>query len=178
MYVMEKCLLACFNAMQDVIEKMDGLFLKTALGSYHSTEPCEAICDKLIEMTERKADLLFLVDTIEKALGNLPSERRKFLEYKFFGVKDDEIESIKGSRKYYRRQLAAIVGFSVELKKVGFTEDDFKDMALKFSFIASVYKDFSNKNAIAQSLPSSCYKVSNGKILSSTAIRPRSIRSL
>ncbi len=164
MYVMEKSLLACFNAMEDVIEKMDDLFLKTALGSFNSRKPCEAICNGLIEMSERKADLVYVYGCTKKALDSVSAEHRKFLVCRFMGESDEDVEKLKGNRKYYRVQLSSIADFASKLQDVNFTEEDFENIALKFGFIANVFRDFSSKKAMANYLPSSCYRVTKGKI--------------
>ena len=162
MYAMGKCVLASYGVCKDVINEMDELFLKTAVKSHLSTVPCEEIAEKLIEMTERKIDLLDLCATVKKAFGKLSEQPKKYLLYKFFNRRYREIDDIKNTRKYFRRQLSAIAKFSEELEKAGLTEKEFNERFLKFAFLADKYAEFSKKQAIARSLPSSCYKVKGG----------------
>lgn len=166
MFAMEKCVLASFNVCKSVIKEIDELFLNTAVKSHLSTAPCEETAEKLIEMTDRKIDLIYLYQSVKKAFGNLSEQPKKYLLYKFFGRRYGEIDEIKNTRKYFRRQLSAIVKFSDELKKIGFTEELFKKRFLKFAFLADKYEEFLNKQAIARSLPSACYKTSGGIKLS------------
>ena len=159
MFAFEKCVLASYSVCGRVIEEMDELFLKTAVKSHLSLAPCEEIAEKLIAMTERKADLLFLRSAVKKAFGNLPEQPKKYLLYKFFNKKDGEIDEIKNTRKYFRRQLSALKRFSEEIEKEGLGEEEFKKTYLKFAFLSNKYDEFSEKQAIARSLPSSSYKV-------------------
>lgn len=158
MYAFEKCVIASYKTCKNVIDEMDELFLKTAVKSYLSLVPCEEIANKLLAMTERKDDLIYLCQTVKAAFKKLSDKSKQYLLYKFFGKKNAEIDEIKNTRKYFRRQLAAIVKFSDELKKLGFTEEVFKTRFLKFAFLSDKYAEFSKKQAIARSLPSSCYR--------------------
>ena len=162
MYAFEKCVIASYNTCGNVISEMDKLFLKTAVKSHLSLAPCEETANKLLAMIERKDDLLYLRQTVKTAFKNLSERSKKYLLYKFFGKADAEIDEIKNTRKYFRRQLAAIVNFSDELKKSGLDEETFKARYLKFAFLSDKYAEFSQKQAIARSLPSSCYKVRSG----------------
>ena len=45
-FVYEKTLLASYNAIEEIINRMDKLFLKTATGSYTCTLPCGEIAER------------------------------------------------------------------------------------------------------------------------------------
>ena len=165
MYAFEKCVLASYSVIGNVVEEMDELFLKTAVKSHLSTAPCEETANKLIAMTERKKDLLVLKNLIKTAFGNLTEQPKKYILYKYFNRKDDEIEAIKNTRKYFRRQISAIVKFSEELSNLGLSEEEFKKTYLKFAFLADKYREFSEKHTVARALPSACYRIKSGKLI-------------
>lgn len=164
MYEFEKTLLCAYNAIEDVVYDMDDVFLKAAAGSYGSDMPCEAIAEKLLAMTERKKQLLRLRLIVDEALTSLSSVNRRYIGYKYMGEKDDEIEAVKNTRNYFRRQVVAVVKFSESLKNLGFDEQKFKSEYLKYAFISALYDEQKEKEGMVRKLPSACYRVTAGSI--------------
>lgn len=166
MYDFEKTLLAAYNTMERVTEEMDRLFLSAATGSVGDPRPCEVIANSLIGMSERKAKLLYIRKTVRDCLLKVPVEERKFLAYKYLGVRSADVEKIFGTRLYHRRQVKALFSFKKAFSaEVGDGYDEFMSEALAFAFIAGVYDVFVGKEKGIK-LPSSCYRATkDGKAI-------------
>ena len=158
-FVYEKTLLASYNAIEEIINRMDKLFLKTATGSYTCTLPCGEIAERLIDMTQRKLALICVRATVDEALGKLSEGSKKMIRYKYFGEPDEEIDKIRNTRTYFRRQLAALLRFSRALASIGYTEEKFKEECLGFAFMSAVYDEYEEKCGLKKKLPSSCYRI-------------------
>lgn len=159
MYSYEKTLLSCFKCMEDVIGQMERVFTDAAVGSHTCLSPCEVIAEKLMKMTERKINLIDVRNKVVRAFNRLDDEKRKFISYKYFGRKDKEIDEIKNTRDYFRKNNSALKAFSKILQAMGFTEEKFLNSCEKYRFIMQVYEDFKEGEATRNKLPSRYYKI-------------------
>ena len=74
MFIEQKALLRSLDEMSGIIESMDRRFMLRALGSFSCRLPAEVQAEKLIELTERKKQLLILRLNVYDALNAIKPE--------------------------------------------------------------------------------------------------------
>ncbi len=142
MFVYEKTLLCLYDKMADIIEGMEGEFLKKALKSYYDYTPVDKQAEILLELTEKKKDLEFTKECISRAISSLKAEERRILEEKY-GIGGKKITDVI-NRNYYRKLAVAVGKFSKNLRAEGVDAEFFDMIKKEFAFIEEEYEKCNN----------------------------------
>ena len=122
--------------MSGIIESMDRRFMLRALGSFSCRLPAEVQAEKLIELTERKKQLLILRLNVYDALNAIKPEYKRILAEKYGFDEDKKGVTDEKNRNYYRKLALAVGKFKKSLDSLDVTTEKIREFAQKFHFLS------------------------------------------
>lgn len=137
-----KCILYAYPNLEILMDQIDALVEKKALGSMDDYTPCLAQCEKVISLIEQKKVLILLKIVCDKILDKFSLEQKDLLDYKYFKQKPKEYYADFDcvSRGYFRRQIRVANEFSSRLEKSGLTDEWFEENCLVNDFFFELCK--------------------------------------
>ena len=137
-----KVALYAYPNVDAVMEQIDELVEKKALSSMHDFSPCEAQCEKILNLTEQKKILIELKVCVDKILTKFSVEDLDLLDYKYFKKKPKEYFEFvdTSSRQYFRKQISLVNKFSTALEKQGYDDKKFQKECFKIDFLKELLK--------------------------------------
>lgn len=137
-----RSILYAYGCLDALIEQIDELVVKKALGSMDNFKPCLSQCESIINLTEQKDKIIELKITCDKILHKFSSQEIDCLDYKYFKKKPKEYYSEFDfySRAYFRRQIRLAKKFATLLEKEGFTDQIFEKEYLQIDFFKELFK--------------------------------------
>ena len=136
MFIEQKALLRSLDDMSGIIESMDRRFMLRALGSFSCRLPAEVQAEKLIELTERKKQLLILRLNVYDALNAIKPEYKRVLAEKYGFDEDKKGVTDEKNRNYYRKLALAVGKFKKSLDSLDVTTEKIREFAQKFHFLS------------------------------------------
>lgn len=136
MFIEQKALLRSLDEMSGIIESMDRRFMLRALGSFSCRLPAEVQVEKLIELTERKKQLLILRLNVYDALNAIKPEYKRVLAEKYGFDEDKKGVTDEKNRNYYRKLALAVGKFKKSLDSLDVTTEKICESAQKFHFLS------------------------------------------
>lgn len=137
-----KVALYAYPNLEDIMSQIDELVEKKAFASMSNLEPCEAQCEKIINLTEQKDTIIEMKIAIDKVMKNFSDDELDLLDYKYFRKINKEYYELKdtSSRKYFRRQIAVAKKFAELFEKQGYTDEKFQKECFKIDFFRELLK--------------------------------------
>lgn len=129
MKVWSKTLLSVYKHLESITGAIDNLIVKKGINSMFYTDrrglTTYDCASEIIELTDRKINLINLKVLVEDGLNKLPFEHKRVLMLFYVdGLKSSEVTKLMGcsERTFFRKKDEAIVAFGKNLKCMGFDE--------------------------------------------------------
>lgn len=144
-----KTLLSVYRYLEPITGAIDNLIIKKGVNSMFYTDKrglnTYDCANEIIELTERKINLINLKVLVEDGLNKLPFEQKRVLMLFYVdGLKTAEVTKVMGcvERTFFRKKDEAIVAFGRKLKCMGFDEVKLSQMFGKEKWLSNLL----NKN--------------------------------
>lgn len=135
MKVWSKTLLSVYRYLEPITSAIDNLIVKKGVNSMFYTDKrgftTYDCASEIIELTDRKINLINLKVLVDDGLNKLPFEQKRVLMLFYIdGLKTTEITKLMGcvERTFFRKKDEAIVAFGKNLKCMGFDESRLSQM--------------------------------------------------
>ena len=137
-----KSILYAYPCLEVMIEQIDELVVKKALGSMDNFRPCVTQCETIIDLTEQKDLIIDLKLLCDQLLLKFTPDELDCLDYKYFKKKPKEYYSDFDfvSRAYFRKQIRLAKKFAILLEKAKWTDELFEKEYLKIDFFCELVK--------------------------------------
>lgn len=137
-----KTVLYAYKHLDAVICQLDELVLKKAISSMCDLSPCEAQCEKILQLTAQKDMLINLKIKVGEVLEKFTEDEKDYFDYKYFKVKPKEYYANFDftSRAYFRKQIRIAEKFKKRLERAGINDEYFKKECLSVEFFRELLK--------------------------------------
>lgn len=149
-----KVLLYTYPNIESLVDQIDELVEKKALGSMEANVPCIDLCNSIIGLIKEKDLYLNLLVILDGIFEDLTEDEMLCIEYKYFMVRD----KVKfrdfdyTSKQYFRKQNKILEKIKRRLERKGYDDNFFRENCLPIKFFKSVLRGvkerekFINKN--------------------------------
>ncbi len=137
-----KCVLFGYPHLKELTEQIDNIVEKKALGSMSNFSPCLFQCEEILDLTEQKKNLIFLLVIMKKITLKLTREESVYLDYKYFKrlPKDVYLGFDFSSRNYFRKQVRLAEKVAYLLEQEGVDDQCFEQKFLIMDFFKEMLK--------------------------------------
>lgn len=139
MFVYEKATLTAYDKIEEVLAGFDAVFEKKALTPYSRSKTALAQIDELIELMQKKDELIEFYTIITDALDSLKPEHRRILGEKYGFIGSGVTDPL--NRNYFRKTLLATKNFARAMESLGFTPEKYEEIAKNFCFFDEILSD-------------------------------------
>lgn len=148
--IWSKTLLNIYGCLFKLADEIDKIVYECGISSAFKFGLGMAFIDaqKMIELTERKINIINIKVLIEKSLLGLDDLSCKILTLKFIDKMSNEtiMEALSIKRRtYFRKYINAISAFSNQLLINGYDSNELINLTSSESWIAEIYKEFYRK---------------------------------
>ncbi len=140
-----KTLLSVYRYLESITGAIDNLIVKKGVNSMFYTDKrgltTYDCANDIIELTDRKINLINLKVLVEDGLNKLPFEQKRVLMLFYVdGLKTTEVTKLMGcvERTFFRKKDEAIVAFGKNLKCMGFDEIRLSQMFGKEKWLSNL----------------------------------------
>lgn len=155
MKVWSKTLLSVYRYLEAITGAIDNLIVKKGVNSMFYTDRrglnTYDCANEIIELTERKINLINLKVLVEDGLNKLSFEHKRILMLFYVdGLKTTEVTTVMGcvERTFFRKKDEAVVAFGKNLRCMGFDEYRLSQMFEKEKWL----RDLLTKNQQRETL--------------------------
>lgn len=141
-----KTILSVYKYLEALSNSIDDLVIKKSINSafYNNGRfrSCYDCANKIMQLTERKINLINIKILVEETLGKMPLRYRQLLALSYIdGVKSEEIAEIMhiSMRTFFRKKNEAIESFSKNLVINGYTKEKLESMFCGEDWLKNLY---------------------------------------
>lgn len=139
-----KTTLYAYPVIEGVIEQIDDIIEKRALGSMTDFSPAEEQCEKILTLISQKDSLIKLKLILDEILDKFSPDEIDCLDYKYFRYHFHDKSYYENfdylSRAYFRKQIKVAEKFAKRLENKGITDEVFKREFLSTDFFLELLK--------------------------------------
>lgn len=139
MFVYEKATLSAYDKIEEVLNGFNAVFEKKALTPYSRSKTALAQIEELIELMQKKDELIEFYATITEAIDALKPDHRRILGEKYGFIGSGVTDPL--NRNYFRKTLLATKNFAKAMENFGFTPEKYEEIAKKFCFFDEILND-------------------------------------
>ncbi len=157
MKVWSKTVLSVYRYLEALSKALDNLIIKKSVNSmfYTNSRGISAYdcASEIIELTQRKINLINIKVLVEDALNKLSFEHKRILMLCYVdGLKTSEITKLMGcvERTYFRKKDEALVGFGKAIKCMGIDERALDEMFGKEKWLRDLHDKNSEREAVGR----------------------------
>lgn len=157
MKVWSKTLLSVYRYLEAITKAIDNLIVKKGVNSMFYTDRrglnTYDCANDIIELTDRKINLINLKVLVEDGLNKLPFEQKRVLMLFYVdGLKTVEVTKLMGcvERTFFRKKDEAIVAFGKNLRCMGFDENRLCQMFGKEKWLRDLLTKNQQREAVGK----------------------------
>lgn len=142
-----KTILSVYKYLEALSNSIDNLVLKKSINSaFYSSyrfDSCYDVANKIMQLTERKINLINIKVMVDDTFESLPIKQRQLLALCYIdNIKSSIVADMMGIslRTFFRKKSEALNSFSKHMISKGYTKERIEDMFLGESWIRRLYE--------------------------------------
>ena len=140
MYAYEKSILKTYKQTEAFIKSMKNAIVKGAYASFGSKKPTRVIAEELLELQMQKAELEHLKASIDQTLSEMKPCHAYILGVKYGAGSLGVGQTLEKTDGYYRKSAYALGKFVFGMKKKGYSNSVYEDLAKRYHYIKTAYE--------------------------------------